>query len=183
MRRVSYVILIAALSLAGCSGIKITGVSKVPDFKISNYKTFGFHEVQVGGDAVSDVNFKPRLELLKEEIIKQMQVKGLTRTQSSPDLIVNIGVAVNEEVQTRETNFANPGDRHMAYMGARNYGWQSQEVAVGTYRDGSVKVDLVDKNSFKMVWTGTAESVLPNNQSKDISSIIKDAMTKLFAKL
>jgi len=111
-----------------------------------------------------------------------MEAKGLTRTQSNPDLIVNIGVVVEEKDQTRETSFANPGDRNMAYTGARSYSWQAQEVVVGQYREGSVKLDLVDKNTFKLVWTGTAESVLPDRSSK-VPETIDQAMKELFAQL
>ena len=175
-------VVLLALTLTGCSGIKISGVTKEPEFAISKYKTFGFHETEVGGTGLNDVHFKTNLELLKNAIIKQMEAKGVTRTQSSPDLILNIGVVVDQKVQTRETSFGNPGDRGMAYTGARNYSWQSQEVKVGEYREGSIKIDLVDKNGMKLVWTGVAESVLPEKQ-KNIPATIEEAMAKLFAEL
>jgi hypothetical protein len=174
-------IVLAALLLAGCSGIKISGINKSPEFKISSYKTFGFHELEAGGSGLA-ANIQPNVELLKAAIIREMQAKGVTRTQSSPDLICNIGVVVDEKEQTRETSLTNPGDRQMSYMGGRNYAWESQEVVVGTYREGSVKVDLVDKNSMKLVWTGTAESVLPA-KAKNVPATIDEAMKKLFAEL
>ena len=175
-------VVLIALALSGCSGIKISGVTKAPEFSISNYKTFGFHETEVGGTGLNDVHFKTNLDLLKTAIIKQMEAKGITRTQSSPDLILNIGVVVDEKIQTRTTSMGNPGDRNMAYMGARNYGWQAQEVKVGEYREGSVRIDLIDKDGMKQVWTGVAESVLPEKQ-KNIPAVIEEAMAKLFAEL
>ncbi len=165
------------LLLAGCSGIKISGVDKQPGFSISNYKTFGFHEIEAGGLANIE-----NLPVLKDAIKKQMALKGVTHTQSNPDLIVNIGVLVEEKVQTRTTSMGNPGDRRMTYMGARNYTWQSQEVPVGTYKEGTVKVDLVDKNTLKLVWTGAAESVLPK-KSKNVPAVIDEGMEKLFAEM
>lgn len=180
MKPGAYTIIVAGLWLAACSSIRISGINKAPDFSISNYKTFGFHEIEVGGTGVSDVHFKSNLEVLKAEITKQMKLKGVTHTQSNPDLIVNIGATVDEKDQTRETSLQNPGDRRMTYMGSRNYGWESQEVVVGTYREGSVKVDLVDKNTFKLVWTGTAESILPDRE-KNVPAVIEEGMAKLFA--
>ena len=174
-------IALAALLLAGCSGIKISGISKTPEFSISKYKSFGFHELEAGGSGLA-ANIQPNVDLLKAAIVKEMQAKGVTRTQSSPDLICNIGVVVEEKEQTRETSLTNPGDRQMTYMGSRNYSWESQEVVVGTYREGSVKVDLIDKNTMKLVWTGTAESVLPS-KAKNVPATIDEAMQKLFAEM
>jgi len=174
-------IALAGLLFAGCSGIKISGVNKSPEFKISNYKSFGFHELEAGGSGLA-ANIQPNVDLLKAAIVREMQAKGVTRTQSSPDLICNIGVVVDSKEQTRQTSLTNPGDRQMNYMGARNYSWESQEVVVGTYREGSVKVDLVDKNTMKLVWTGTAESVLPS-KAKNVPATIDEAMKELFTNM
>ena len=173
--------IVAVLFCVACSGVKISGVDRDPAFSISKYKTFGFHEIEASGDALA-ADIKPNLEIMKNSISKQLEAKGLTRTQTNPDLAVNIGVAVNTEAQTRETSLTNPGDRQMMYMGQRTYSWQSTEVVVGHYKDGSVKVDLVDRSANKLVWTGTAESVVPEKQ-KNVPAVIEDAMQRLFAKL
>jgi hypothetical protein len=164
----------------GCSGVSIKNVQQAESFALAKYKTFGFFEVDASGDALSQ-NSSANLELLKKAISKQFESKGLSLAASSPDLKVNIGIVVSQEVQTRETNFSNPGDR-TAYMGQRNYSWQSQEVVVGTYKQGSVTLDLVDGASGKLVWQGTATSVVPENQ-KNVPALIEEGMTKLFEKL
>ena len=174
------ILFLAWIMLGACSTVKISGVDKSGDFLLSKYSSFNFVDVVVQGDAVSP-NSETNLTLLKEAITKQLVQRGLSKTSDNADLMVNIGVVVTEEVQTRETNFANPADRTV-YMGQRNYSWKSQEVAVGTYRQGSVTVDLVDRASNTLVWKGTAESVLPKNQ-KNIAALIEEGMDKLFSKL
>jgi hypothetical protein len=67
-------------------------------------------------------------------------------------------------------------------MGTRNYSWQSNEKAVGTYRDGSVIVHLVDQATNKLVWQGVAESVLPEKE-KNVPALIQEAIKSLFAKV
>lgn len=163
-----------------CSSVKLKDVTKAEDFVISKYKTFSFYEVISEGDAIGP-NYDANLKLLKEAIVKEMSVKGVTMVADNPELFVNIGIVLAEKVQTRETNFATPGDR-TAYMGQRNYQWQSQEVEVGRYREGSVIVHLVDKASNKLVWHGTAESVVPEKQ-KNVPAVIEEAMNKLFEKM
>jgi len=94
---------------------------------------------------------------------------------------VNIGIVVTEEIQTRETNFANPGDR-TAYMGQRNYSWSAKEVEVGRYREGTVTLHLVERISNSLVWEGSAESVVPEKE-KNVGALIEEAMEKLFEKI
>lgn len=172
-------ILIIACCTA-CSSVNIKGVSKADDFAISKYKTFSFFEVISEGNAIGP-NSETNLKLLKEAITKQMEAKGLKLSGDNPDLLVNIGVVVAEQVQTRETSFTQPGDRTY-YMNQRNYSWQSQQVEVGKYREGTVIVHLVDRVKNELVWQGSAESVLPEKQ-KNVPALIEEAMTKLFEKV
>src|SRR5688572_27606906 len=148
------------LLMFACSGISIIGVDKADNFKISNYKTFDFYQIDASGDALS-ANSKQNLELLKTAITKELQAKGVNQSSADPDLLVNIGVVVLEKVQTRETKLGeNP-----TYMGTRNYSWERQEVEVGRYRDGTVTVHLVEPEAKKMVWKGAAQGVLPTKES------------------
>lgn len=172
------IILLCALLMA-CSSIRIENVNQAENFALSKYKTFDFFEVDASGDGIGS-DYTANLELLKKTITKQFAAKGLTPADT-PDVLVNIGIVVSQDVQTRETSFANPGDR-TAYMGQRNYSWQSQEVVIGTYKQGSVTVDLVDRGTGKLVWQGTAESVVPSNEKK-VPTLIEEGMRMLFAKL
>lgn len=174
------VLAIFLLALVGCSSVNIKGVDKAEDFSLSKYKTFSFYEVNTGGDAIGP-NAQENLKLIKEAIVRELGARGLSQSADNPDMLVNIGVVVTEETQTRETSFANPADRTY-YMGQRTYSWQSQEVEVGKYREGSVTVHLVDRAANKLAWMGSAESVLPNKE-KNVPSLIDEGMKALFAKI
>ncbi|MEQ1588628.1 MAG: DUF4136 domain-containing protein [Cyclobacteriaceae bacterium] len=160
-----------------CSSVKIAGVTNAEGFSISKYKTFSFYEVNRGGDALGP-NQESNLKLIKEAIVKQLSAKGVALSGDNPDLLVNIGIVVSSEVQTVETSFANPADRTY-YMGQRTYSWQAGEKEVGTYRQGTVTVHLVDPAADKLVWQGSADSVLPEKQ-KNIPALIEEGMAKLF---
>jgi hypothetical protein len=170
--RVAFLLLMFA-----CSGISIIGVDKADNFKISNYKTFDFYQIDASGDALS-ANSKENLELLKTAITKELQAKGVNQSSTDPDLLVNIGVVVLEKVQTRESRVGeNP-----TYMGTRNYSWERQDIEVGRYRDGTVTVHLVEPEAKKMVWKGAAQAVLPNKES-NVPGMIDQGMKELFAKV
>lgn len=172
---VIFIFLISVIS--ACSSVKIVGVNKTEGFSISKYKTFSFYEVNRGGDALGP-NQEANLKLLKEAIVKQMSAKGVTMSGDNPELLVNIGIVVSSQVQTVETSLTNPADRTY-YMGQRTYSWQAGEKAVGTYRQGTVTVHLVDPAANKLVWQGSADSVLPEKQ-KNIPALIEEGMAKLF---
>lgn len=138
-------------------------------------------KVDTSGSNAIGPGYETNLALLKEAITKQMQSKGLVMNEGNPDLLINIGITILEKVQTRETSFANPGDR-TAYMGQRNYSWSSQEIEVGRYREGTVTLHLVDKTKNKLMWKGAAEGVIPDKQ-KNVPALIDDSMVKLFEKI
>lgn len=173
-------LILLGILLSACSGVSIKNVQHGDNFTLSKYKTFGFFTIDAGGDALG-ANYSTNLELLKKAIIKQFEKKGISFASDHPDIMVNIGIVVSQEVQTRETSFSNPGDR-TAYMGQRNYSWQSQDVVVGTYKQGSVTLDLVDGEAGKLVWQGTATSVVPEKE-RNVPALIEAGMTSLFQKL
>lgn len=177
MKKIILFFLVVATS---CSTVNIVGVDKAPDFTISKYKTFNFFEVTMEGNALGP-DTDGKLKLLKEAIHKQLSLKGLSHTTENPDLLINIGVQVDEKTQIRQEDFRNPADR-TAYMNQHNYSWHSHEVEVSKYRQGTVTVHLVDRTSNKLVWKGSADSVLPAKE-KNIPALIEEGMTKLFEKV
>lgn len=165
-----------ALAVLSCSGVRILNSEANQGFNLSNYKTFNFYEMEASGDTAA--NFSTNVELLKKEIEKQLVLKGLSRSDANADLRVNVGIVVQEKIQTRETTLQDAP----RYMGQRNYSWKSEEIEVGRYKEGTVTVHLVDPNNSTLMWKGAVEGVVPSNKSK-LSSTIQDAMEKLFSKL
>jgi hypothetical protein len=159
------------------SGIKVANVEASPDADFSKYKTYGFYEVKASGDTISE-GFTKRIGYLKTAISEEMSKRGFTPS-SNPDLFINIGVVVKEEVQTRKTDWATEG--RFTYMGQRNYRWESKEVETGRYRNGTVSVHVVDAAQRNMLWKGTAKGVVPEKE-KNIPQAALNGMKELFVK-
>ena len=66
-------------------------------------------------------------------------------------------------------------------MGQRNYKWESKEVVIGTYTEGTVTLDLVDTENEKMIWQVVGASVLSEKRDKNRKRIIK-AVKKMYKK-
>jgi hypothetical protein len=161
--------------LVSCSAVKILSTNSDPSFSISNYKTFGFYRLDA--DTVVLSVYAKRIEWIKDEISKQLAAKGLTKSDN-PDLYVNIGIIIEEKVQTRDANIRT--DMH--YMGQRNYTWSASPVEVSRYKEGTVTIELVDRSKNALMWNSVAQSVI---EKKDETSKknIAEATPKMFLNL
>lgn len=161
----SLAVLAFAATLAACSPVKIVNIDKADEFSLTNYKTFDFVDIDVSG--VNSPSFNQRVEWIKDEIMKQLVQKGLTQTSASPELLLNIGIVMEEKAQTRETTLMDAP----TYMGQRNYHWESQEVVVNHYHEGTVTMDFVDSKTNARVCEAVASSVVFKNESSGKKNI------------
>ena len=165
-----YSYLLFVLTFFSCaSSTKITSEPE-QGFGLSRYQTFAFMESDFSGDGPGR-SYQPQVDYLQEEIAKQLTSRGLRPGKSSEaDLLINLGIVVEEEVQTRETSIVTDPPR---YIGQRRYTWQSREVEVGRYNVGTVSVHLIDRERNAMVWHGTAERILSDKPEKLREQIAK----------
>ncbi|WP_210464933.1 DUF4136 domain-containing protein [Rufibacter roseolus] len=177
-RKIDYFLgLLLFLLLAACSPVRVANTEAAPDFTLSNYKTFGFLEVNADSSKLEIP--AEHIAALQREVSNQLQKRGLTMATSNPDLLVNLGVVVQEKKQTRQTDFRTDAPY---YMGQRRYTWRSKEVEVGRYKQGTISVHLVDRTQNNLVWSSQAESVVPSNNAK-VQERIAEGVEKLFESL
>ena len=157
---------------------KLLKVKKEDTFKLSDYPTYGFYDIEAKGDTVSK-NFEQNVGIIKEAIAKNLQARGLDEARD-PSLKINIALNVQEQLQTRQTDFRTDGLPR--YMGQRRYSWKSEEVVTGKYREGTIVIDLVDAADNRMVWQGGASGIIPEktkNFTADINQVISEVVTKI----
>jgi hypothetical protein len=150
--------------------------NKSDNVDFSKYKTFKVYSL----DIENIPEFEPKktgLNLLVEEINNQMISRGYDKVQENPDLIINLGVTITEEAQTRQTDIREAP----VYVGQRNYHWESEEVVIGHYTEGTVTLDLVDAIKNEMIWQSVAGGVLMKKREKNRKKIVRAAQ-KLFKK-
>ena len=163
----TFIYLILILS---CTPVRIVSTDTEKGTDFSRYQSFGFYEIADGSAEA------PNLEHLKSAIIRELGQRGLVVSEN-PDLKVNIALDKESKVQTRETDYRDAP----RYIGTRSYHWESEEIVVNEYEEGSVKIDVVDTRTNTMVWQGIAAGTLTDNQEK-MKSRIDMAMNKLFAR-
>lgn len=179
MKAVHLVFLLLISVLTGCnSSYKILNSKHEDNFKLSDYATFGFYDIEARGDTISQ-NFEKNVGIIKAAIAQNLQAKGLDEARDA-SLKINIALNVKEKAQTRQTDFRTDGLPR--YMGQRRYSWKSEELVVGKYREGTIMIDLVDSANNRMVWQGGAEGIIPekgNNFNEDIQNAVKEIIDKI----
>jgi hypothetical protein len=170
---------IFAVAFQSCnSSYKILKPKQEDNFKLSDYATFGFYDIEASGDTIPK-NFEKNTAIIKEAIAKNLQNKGLDEARDA-SLKINIALTVTEKQQTRQTDFRTDGLPR--YMGQRRYSWKSEDVVVGKYREGTLMIDLVDAANNKMVWQGGSSGIIPEkskNFQEDINQVVKEIIDQI----
>jgi hypothetical protein len=122
-------------------------------------------------------------EQIKRSIDAQLASKGLSKTDSNPDLVVTYQAAVNQE---RQWNAYSTGDGYWGYGGWRGWGgmgmggMSTTTATSSTINIGSLDLDMYDVATKKQVWRGEAKKTLGNPKSPEkIQKNIDKAMAKL----
>ena len=139
----------------------------------SKYKTFDFLDFDIKLLIEYKVN-PENVDYLKSIIAKELEASGLEQSEN-PDLAINIGVVIEEETQTRETDY-----RDMRYMGQRNYHWEVEEIVVDVYNVGTISVEIVDIAANNAVWEESSSNVL--RKQKNVRKRIDKGVTRIFKK-
>ena len=175
MKTIAIVLSFLLFPVLGHSQILVS-YDKSEGVDFSKYNTYQIYSLEV----TSIPEFEPKktgLNLLIGEINMQMVARGYEKVSENPDLIINLGVDITEEEQTRETSIREAP----MYIGQRNYHWSSEEIVIGRYKEGTVTLDLVDTASNEMIWQAVASGVLEKKQEKNEKKIVK-VVKKLFKK-
>ena len=165
------------LLFVSCSPMKVTYTLSTAPVDFTKYKTFNFYELKASGDTISK-DFAERSSILKSAIATEMKNRGYVQVNNNADLLVNIGIVVREQTQTRQTDFRTDAPK---YMGQRNYSWKSEELILGYYREGAVSLDVVDAKENKVVWKASIEGIVPNKKAS-LQRQADNGMKRLFEK-
>ena len=166
------IVLILA-SLTACNPIAVKTLNN-PDLDLGSYDTYNFMDFKYTHYDSIPYN-KNIYEYFIQQMNNHLQAKGF-KLSDDPNLILNIGVAVRQQQQIRETDVRTD----MNYTGQRNYEWKSEEKVVGEYDVGDVTIDFVDVEKNTLVWQASIEEILSKKEDK-MKKKIDNALNKLFS--
>jgi hypothetical protein len=164
------------LCLACAVGVQAQKVrveyNKKQDF--SGFKTYGWMK--------QSANDHPFMVMdIRGEVDKQLQAKGLTKTDGNADLLVNANGALDGKLNVSyDVNiYAMPGLDGPWWdegdPGAMGHG--SGAVLID---QGTLVIDLVERAAKKLRWRGVAQANIDPDQQEKSLEIIEKAIIKMF---
>jgi hypothetical protein len=158
-----------AATLAGCASQPDIRRDKDPAVDLGTYKTFSFYE-PLGTDRVRYATLLTGR--LKQATRHELEQRGYVYDERHPDLRVNFLVSVvdRQEVQ------ASPA-------GAGRFGYRAWAGGVETtsYRQGTLRVDLVDADRQVLIWQGVAEGRLDADAVHNPGPTVDKVVAGIFA--
>lgn len=157
----------AGTYLSACSPYRVIQNQSDHSANWSAYRSFAFIDTN---------RIDPTPRAAYQAVAAELKNRGYYPTRNNPDLLVNIGAVVKEKTQTRQTTIREAP----LYTGQRRYHWQSQEVPVNTYQEGTINLHVVDAQRNALLWDVAVSSVL--NQRQVTPAEVGRAVAKAFEK-
>ncbi|WP_461149892.1 DUF4136 domain-containing protein [Spirosoma pulveris] len=181
MKTIQGFILLLIMGVTACSPYRIVRNERDNAAPWTTYRTFAFVDTSRVDPAPGTIEFRSTMEQVKRAVTTELTKRGYrpvgdNRAAGQPDLLVNIGGVVNEKTQTRPTTIYEAP----RYIGQYRYHWQSQDVPVGTYREGTLSIHIVDARKENLVWDAAVSSVL--GKKGVTPAQIDEAVGKVFTK-
>jgi hypothetical protein len=174
----------ATAMLAACASGPDIRRDTNPAAQFGTYKTFGFFPQLATDKAGYESLFTSRM---KEATRRVMESKGYTYTQDNPDLLLNFFANVQDKQEVRSTpESMHGGPYSMGYYGYRDpfyYGMSSPQVTTVNYKQGTVSIDLVDREKKILAWSATAEGRIQKKTLQNPGPVIDALAQELMAPL
>ncbi len=133
---------IISLFILSCSSVQVkTDYDTQTDF--TQYKTFAFYKKGIDKSKISDLDKRRILRAIEKELL----AKGMTKS-NNPDMLVSIFAKSKQKIDV----YTNPW--YPSYYGMY---WQNN---VSKYTEGTLFIDLIDKNGKKLIWQGVGRGAL-----------------------
>lgn len=189
---ISPLFILVALVLQSCSPRVVT--SRPNEADLSDYKTFAYLPNASIDDSKSKFDTDKVNGRIVQVLNKQMKEAGYTLDRTMPDLLVLISKNVETEVGVdKDPVYATyPYDRYNAvgtvspyyndyyYNDYANYGNViGYETDLYKYKEGSLMVTLVDRESSEIVWRGaTADEIYGSSTTSEMMDLVENIFTE-----
>jgi hypothetical protein len=166
--------------LAACQSRPEIRTQTAPDFEVGKYQTYGFVE-HPSTDTAGYTTLTTRY--LKDSVTRELETRGYTQSDN-PELLVNFRVGSKDKVEGRTGPTVGVGYGrgwwHRGWGGWGGIGIGDRDIR--TVTEGALSVDLVDKRSNALVWSGTASGTVTKEARDKPQMAIEQAVQQIFAK-
>ena len=167
MKNLKFISLVALFLLFSCSTVRV-GADYDTATHFEEYTTFAFYKPGIDKAKISDLDKKR----IMRQIETNMRAKGMT-IAAEPDLLISIFTKESERIDIYNNNFG--------YWGYGYGPWYGGGTSVSSTPEGTLFIDLIDKEKNELVWQGVGKSDLVMTTVEKKEARIKEIVTKILA--
>jgi len=171
-------VVLATIVLSACESTpKIHSVfEQGADF--TQYQTYAFlDELEPSGQEYTTIYGK----YLRTAISAELQKRGLQEAKN-PDLLVGYHIHTKEKVESQA--YPSASARYYRYRGSYGYSYgmgYGTDIRVRQYTEGTLNVDVVDRERKQLVWEGVAVGRLKSKPPEDLQAKANEVVGLIFA--
>jgi len=133
----------------------------------SKYKTFGFYNPM----GIENPNYTSIYgSIFRDAIGKELLSRGYTQSDT-PDLLINVSGRLKDKIKVTSTTDPYMGGGYYGYRQGVYGAWGGYGYGTSThvrnYTEGTVNVDIVDRQLKRMVWEGVAVGRVNEKKNND----------------
>ncbi len=170
---------LAALTLAGCSSVRVSADFD-PAANLHSYKTFAWlpgPQKETGNERIDNPLLDKRI---RDGVTRQLQLQGYVEADASAaDMLVGYHISLDRKLDVTTVN----NHYGYGYRGAGGSPIASSHTVVHEYETGTLIIDLVDRRKNQLVWRGSGESRLtkrptPEETDKKVATVVAAILAK-----
>ena len=171
---------VAVLALVGCASAPTVRAMFEPSTNFAQYKSFGFM-------SPLDTDRTGYRSIVSQQLMaatqRELEARGMTRVEASPQLLVNFSANLSEKLQVTSMPGPTVVSGRYGYRRGVYSTWPAYEqTTVTQYTQGTLTIDIVDAARKQLVWEGVVTDSVTQKDLDDIPTAIKAAVAAAFTK-
>lgn len=178
---------VSLLVLGGCASGPEVRVEYDRTVDFTHYQTFGFVS-PLGTDRNGYQSLVS--QYLTAATQREMEVRGMRRVSSNPQLLVNFNTALTEKMRVITTPAPivgmgiGYGGGYYGYRAGMYGAWPlyQDQTTITPYQEGTLNIDVVDAARKQLVWEGVVTDIVTQDMLDNLQASIDAAVAAAFAK-
>ncbi len=182
-QRSTYQILLLACSLLGLA--VVSSCTSGPTIRSNMDESVDFHRFRTF--AFLDPLGTDRdgyQTLISQQLVssteRELLARGLTRTDTNPDLLINFRVNLDQRLRVTQSPVTPASSVSRNRRGFYNTWPGYQQTEIRQYQQGTVGIDVVDAARMQLVWEGLAIDRVTQSTTNNLGPVLNDAVVAIF---
>jgi len=168
--------LLGLLLVTGCASGPTIRSNVDPGVDFGRFRTFDFL-VPLGTDREG---FQT---LISQQLVRsaerELVARGLTRTDTNPDLLINFSANLDERLRITQSPGTSAGSLHRHRRGFYNTWPSYQQTDIRQYTQGTLGIDVIDAARRQLIWEGIAVDRVTQSTTDNLGPVLNDAVVDI----